>query len=186
MAPPSYASALTGDFLAVPPSPKRPREDEQPEVRRTAQSQAWTWPNSNDTIDIRSAVVSLRLHRGTGEPARFTSQNHLTISSVERSRTTLSHHGTERACIPQDLTADMPKVTKMILRPSHLDTTRRLHYIGGHPHISSQEHSSDKRRNPSDSGSVNGKITYLLYKAKDDTYYSTIRDPQGRQGAPQY
>eukprot|EP00962_Isochrysis_galbana_P053955 scaffold25489_cov238-Isochrysis_galbana.AAC.3 len=62
MAPPSYASALTGDFLAVPPSPKRPREDEQPEVRRTAQSQAWPWPNSNDTIDIRSAVVSLRLH----------------------------------------------------------------------------------------------------------------------------
>eukprot|EP00962_Isochrysis_galbana_P047209 scaffold19225_cov107-Isochrysis_galbana.AAC.4 len=36
MAPPSCASALTGDFLAVPPSPKRPREDEQPEVRRTA------------------------------------------------------------------------------------------------------------------------------------------------------
>eukprot|EP00962_Isochrysis_galbana_P017556 scaffold5045_cov127-Isochrysis_galbana.AAC.2 len=33
LAPPSYASALTtGDFLAVPPSPKRPREDEQPEV----------------------------------------------------------------------------------------------------------------------------------------------------------
>eukprot|EP00962_Isochrysis_galbana_P022007 scaffold6529_cov121-Isochrysis_galbana.AAC.7 len=62
MAPPSYASALTGDFLAVPPSPKRPREDEQPEVRRTAQSRACPWPNSNDTIDIRSAVVSLRLH----------------------------------------------------------------------------------------------------------------------------
>eukprot|EP00962_Isochrysis_galbana_P002734 scaffold754_cov130-Isochrysis_galbana.AAC.6 len=62
MAPPSYASALTGDFLAVPPSPKRPREDEQPEVRRTAQSQAWPWPNRNDTINIRSVVVSLRLH----------------------------------------------------------------------------------------------------------------------------
>eukprot|EP00962_Isochrysis_galbana_P008681 scaffold2420_cov124-Isochrysis_galbana.AAC.1 len=75
MAPPSYASALTGDFLAVPPSPKRPREDEQPEVRRTAQSWAWPWPDSNDTIDIRSAVVSLRLHRGTGEPACFTSLN---------------------------------------------------------------------------------------------------------------
>eukprot|EP00962_Isochrysis_galbana_P008689 scaffold2422_cov120-Isochrysis_galbana.AAC.5 len=86
MAPPSYASALTGDFLAVPPSPKRPREEEQPEVRRTAQSQAWPWPNRNVTINIRSAVVSLRLHRGTGEPASFTSQNHLTISSVERSR----------------------------------------------------------------------------------------------------
>eukprot|EP00962_Isochrysis_galbana_P037337 scaffold13013_cov128-Isochrysis_galbana.AAC.2 len=82
MAPPSYASALTGDFLAVPPSPKRPREDEQPEVRRTAQSRAWPWPDSNDTIDIRSAVVSLRLHRGTGEPACFTSQNHITICSV--------------------------------------------------------------------------------------------------------
>eukprot|EP00962_Isochrysis_galbana_P012989 scaffold3717_cov124-Isochrysis_galbana.AAC.7 len=27
---------------------------------------------------------------------------------------------------------------------------------------------------------VNGEITYLLYKAKDDTYCSTIRDPQGR------
>eukprot|EP00962_Isochrysis_galbana_P033455 scaffold11203_cov129-Isochrysis_galbana.AAC.3 len=81
MAPPSYASALTGDFLAVPPSPKRPREDEQPEVRRTAQPRAWPWPDSNDTIDIRSAVVSLRLHRGTGEPACFTSQNLITICS---------------------------------------------------------------------------------------------------------
>eukprot|EP00962_Isochrysis_galbana_P007227 scaffold1957_cov110-Isochrysis_galbana.AAC.9 len=59
MAPPSYASALTGDFLAVPPSPKRPREDEQPEVRRTAQPRAWPWPDSNDTIDIRSAVGGL-------------------------------------------------------------------------------------------------------------------------------
>eukprot|EP00962_Isochrysis_galbana_P006407 scaffold1728_cov116-Isochrysis_galbana.AAC.9 len=60
MAPPSYASALTGDFLGVPPSPKpkRPREDEQPEVRRTAQSRAWPWPDSNVTIDIRSVVVS--------------------------------------------------------------------------------------------------------------------------------
>eukprot|EP00962_Isochrysis_galbana_P032843 scaffold10870_cov117-Isochrysis_galbana.AAC.8 len=131
MAPPSYASALTGDFLAVPPSPKRPREDEQPEVRRKAlQSQAWPWPNSNDTIDIRSAVVSLRLHRGTGEPARFTSQNLITICSVERCRTPLSHHGAERACIPQDLAAAMPKVTNMTLRLSHLDKTRSLHNIG--------------------------------------------------------
>eukprot|EP00962_Isochrysis_galbana_P026221 scaffold8114_cov112-Isochrysis_galbana.AAC.6 len=47
MAPPTYASALTGDFLGVPPSPKRPREDEQPEVRRTAQSRARPWPVSN-------------------------------------------------------------------------------------------------------------------------------------------
>eukprot|EP00962_Isochrysis_galbana_P032613 scaffold10735_cov124-Isochrysis_galbana.AAC.4 len=67
MAPPSYVSALTGDFMGVPPSPKRPREDEQPEVRRTAQSLAWPWPDSNNvTIDIRSVVVSVRLHRGTG------------------------------------------------------------------------------------------------------------------------
>eukprot|EP00962_Isochrysis_galbana_P034726 scaffold11806_cov95-Isochrysis_galbana.AAC.1 len=70
MAPPSYASALTGDFLAVPPSPKRPREDEQPEVRRTAQSWAWPWPDCNDAIDTRSAVVSLRLHRGTGSGSK--------------------------------------------------------------------------------------------------------------------
>eukprot|EP00962_Isochrysis_galbana_P018667 scaffold5382_cov114-Isochrysis_galbana.AAC.11 len=61
MAPPTYASALTGDFLGVPPSPKRPREEEQPEVRRTAQSRARPWPGSNVTIDIRFAVVSLRL-----------------------------------------------------------------------------------------------------------------------------
>eukprot|EP00962_Isochrysis_galbana_P041371 scaffold15177_cov129-Isochrysis_galbana.AAC.1 len=40
MVPPSYASALTGNFLGVTPSPKRPREDEPPEVRRTAQSRA--------------------------------------------------------------------------------------------------------------------------------------------------
>eukprot|EP00962_Isochrysis_galbana_P002767 scaffold762_cov121-Isochrysis_galbana.AAC.1 len=156
MAPPSYASALTGDFLAVPPSPKRPREDEQPEVRRTAQSWAWPWPDSNDTIDIRSAVVSLRLHRGTGEPERFTSQNHITICSVERCRTPLSHHGAERACIPQDLAAAMPKVTNtnMTLRLSRLDKTRSLHNIRRHPHTSCQEHSSDVRRNPSDSGST--------------------------------
>eukprot|EP00962_Isochrysis_galbana_P043103 scaffold16305_cov124-Isochrysis_galbana.AAC.6 len=30
MAPPTYASAMTGDFLGVPPSPKRPREDNLP------------------------------------------------------------------------------------------------------------------------------------------------------------
>eukprot|EP00962_Isochrysis_galbana_P030054 scaffold9726_cov119-Isochrysis_galbana.AAC.3 len=89
MAPPSYASALTGDFLGVPPSPKRPREDEQPEVRRTAQSRAWPWPGSNVTIDIRSVVVSVRPHRGTGEPARFTSQNHITDCSAELCRTPL-------------------------------------------------------------------------------------------------
>eukprot|EP00962_Isochrysis_galbana_P019329 scaffold5625_cov126-Isochrysis_galbana.AAC.3 len=58
-AAPTYASALTGDFLSVPPSPKRPREVEQPEVRRTAQPWAWPWPGSNVTIDIGSAVVSL-------------------------------------------------------------------------------------------------------------------------------
>eukprot|EP00962_Isochrysis_galbana_P018639 scaffold5374_cov97-Isochrysis_galbana.AAC.3 len=52
----TYASALTGDFLGVPPSPKRPREEEQPEVRRTAQPRAWPWPGSNVTIDIRSAL----------------------------------------------------------------------------------------------------------------------------------
>eukprot|EP00962_Isochrysis_galbana_P008746 scaffold2434_cov116-Isochrysis_galbana.AAC.2 len=154
MAPPSYASALTGDFLAVPPSPKRPREDEQPEVRRTTQSQAWPWPIRNDTINIRSAVVSLRLHRGTGEPARFTSQNHLTICSVERCRTPLSHHGAERACIPQDLAAAMHKVTNMTLRLSRLDKARSLHNIGWHPHTSCQEHSSDERRKPPDSGST--------------------------------
>eukprot|EP00962_Isochrysis_galbana_P047279 scaffold19250_cov145-Isochrysis_galbana.AAC.3 len=56
MALPSYASALTGNFLGVPPSPKRPREDEQPEVRRTAQSRAWPWPGGNVTIDIRSTL----------------------------------------------------------------------------------------------------------------------------------
>eukprot|EP00962_Isochrysis_galbana_P011700 scaffold3299_cov116-Isochrysis_galbana.AAC.5 len=105
-------------------------------------------------VDIRSAVVSLRLHRGTGEPARFTSQNHITNCSAERCRTPLSHHGAERACIHQDLAAAMPKVTKMILRLSRLDKTRRLHNIRRHPHISSQEHSSDKKRNPSDSGST--------------------------------
>jgi hypothetical protein len=43
------------------------------------------------TYDIRSAVVSLRLHRGTGEPARFTSQNHITNCSVERCRTPQAH-----------------------------------------------------------------------------------------------
>eukprot|EP00962_Isochrysis_galbana_P048354 scaffold20109_cov143-Isochrysis_galbana.AAC.2 len=42
----------------------------------------------------------------------------------------------------------------MILSLSRLDKTRRLHNIRRHPHISSQEHSSDKRRNPSDSGST--------------------------------
>eukprot|EP00962_Isochrysis_galbana_P013337 scaffold3801_cov124-Isochrysis_galbana.AAC.7 len=98
--------------------------------------------------------VSLRLHRGTGEPARFTSQNLITICSVERCRTPLSHHGAERACIPQDLAAAMPKVTNMTLRLSHLDKTRSLHNIGWHPRISSQKHNSDKRRNPSDSGST--------------------------------
>eukprot|EP00962_Isochrysis_galbana_P022430 scaffold6711_cov118-Isochrysis_galbana.AAC.18 len=71
MAPPSYASALSlrGDFLCVPPSPKRAREEEQPEVRRTAQSRIRPWPGSNATIDIdiRSAVVSLRLHRAPEE-----------------------------------------------------------------------------------------------------------------------
>eukprot|EP00962_Isochrysis_galbana_P011079 scaffold3099_cov100-Isochrysis_galbana.AAC.16 len=118
MAPPSYASALTGDFLAVPPSPKRPREDEQPEVRRTPQSRAWPRPDSNVTIDIRSAVVS-RLsetaQRNRGARARFTSQNHITDCSAERGRTPLSHHGAERACASKDMAAAMPKVIKMIL-----------------------------------------------------------------------
>eukprot|EP00962_Isochrysis_galbana_P047232 scaffold19235_cov126-Isochrysis_galbana.AAC.18 len=58
MAPPTYASALMGDFLRVPPSPKRPREKEQPEGRRTAQSRARPWPGSNISINIRSVVVS--------------------------------------------------------------------------------------------------------------------------------
>eukprot|EP00962_Isochrysis_galbana_P053296 scaffold24737_cov101-Isochrysis_galbana.AAC.1 len=48
----------------------------------------------------------------------------------------------------------MPKVIKVILSLSRLDKTRRLHNIRWHPHISSQEHSSDKRRHPSESGST--------------------------------
>eukprot|EP00962_Isochrysis_galbana_P000308 scaffold87_cov167-Isochrysis_galbana.AAC.2 len=48
----------------------------------------------------------------------------------------------------------MPKVIKVILSLSRLDKTRRLHNIRRHPHISSQEHSPDKRRHPSDSGST--------------------------------
>eukprot|EP00962_Isochrysis_galbana_P059533 scaffold33187_cov111-Isochrysis_galbana.AAC.1 len=64
MAPPSYASALTGDFLGVPSSPKRPREDEQPEVRRTAQSRAWPWPDKTTPRargGVTMAPLQLRL-----------------------------------------------------------------------------------------------------------------------------
>jgi hypothetical protein len=57
----------------------------------------------------------VRLHRGTGKPARFTSQNHITDYSAERCRTPLSHHGAERACVPKDMAAAMPKVIKMNL-----------------------------------------------------------------------
>eukprot|EP00962_Isochrysis_galbana_P041847 scaffold15447_cov123-Isochrysis_galbana.AAC.3 len=109
MAPPSYTSALTSDFLGVPPSPKRPREDEQPEVRQTAQSRAWPWPDSNVTITIDiyallSIVVSVRLHRGTGESACFTSpQTHITDCSAELCRTALSHHDSERARATKDM-----------------------------------------------------------------------------------
>eukprot|EP00962_Isochrysis_galbana_P025806 scaffold7984_cov112-Isochrysis_galbana.AAC.4 len=48
----------------------------------------------------------------------------------------------------------MLKVTSMTLRLSRLDKTRSLHNIGWHPHTSSQELSSDERRNPSDSGNT--------------------------------
>eukprot|EP00962_Isochrysis_galbana_P052206 scaffold23604_cov112-Isochrysis_galbana.AAC.2 len=52
--------------------------------------------SSNVTINIRSFVVSLRLHRGTGEPARFTSQNHITDCSAGLCGTPLSQHDSER------------------------------------------------------------------------------------------
>ena len=91
MAPPSYASALTGDFLAVPPSPKRPREDEQPEVRRTAQSRAWPWPdsngNGNDTIDIHTLCCGLSetAQRNRGASALHLSKPHNNLLSTQLS-----------------------------------------------------------------------------------------------------
>eukprot|EP00962_Isochrysis_galbana_P032898 scaffold10898_cov128-Isochrysis_galbana.AAC.3 len=149
MAPPTHASALTGDFLGVPPSPKRPREDEQPQVmRRMAQSRAWPWPCSNVTIDIRSAVVSLRLHRqrNRGASALFTSQNLLTGCSVEPCSTPLSHHGTERACTACDSVVVMPRVTYASVSLCRIDRSQHLQQIKGYPHISSQKLSSDLRR----------------------------------------
>eukprot|EP00962_Isochrysis_galbana_P005191 scaffold1415_cov117-Isochrysis_galbana.AAC.17 len=47
-------------------------------------------------------------NRGAGV-ARFTSQNHITNCSAEQCRTPLSHYGAERACVPQEPAATMPK-----------------------------------------------------------------------------
>jgi len=52
--------------------------------------------------------------RGTGEePARFTSQNHITDCSAELCRIPLSHHYSERARAPKDMAVAMPRVIKI-------------------------------------------------------------------------
>eukprot|EP00962_Isochrysis_galbana_P002381 scaffold633_cov134-Isochrysis_galbana.AAC.11 len=58
---------------------------------------------SPSTYALLWSLRDCTLHRGTGEPARFTSQNHITDCSAELCRTSLSHHDSERARAPKDM-----------------------------------------------------------------------------------
>jgi hypothetical protein len=73
MAAPRTSTAAGKDVTMVPASPKRPRDDEDEEVSRTIQTQTMEPRGSIMNIDIHSAVVSMRLHRGPGESTRSAS-----------------------------------------------------------------------------------------------------------------
>jgi hypothetical protein len=103
MATSSSAPAAAAGFLNIPPSPKRPREEESEEVSWTAEAQAWTCSIRNMNINIRSVAGSMSLLRGTGEPPRSTSQHHLPDCSAELWRT--QQHSKK----PQLATAEVAK-----------------------------------------------------------------------------
>jgi hypothetical protein len=97
------AVVAAADFSMVPQSPKRPRLEEADEVRRTSEAQARTSSHCNMNINIHSAADSQSLHRGTGEPARSTSQHHFPDCSAGLWRTQ------QRCNIPQPETAPPAK-----------------------------------------------------------------------------
>jgi hypothetical protein len=90
MAAPVGSRCAPADSMTIPPPPKRSREEDEEGVSQISQAQPMRPSGCYMNNNIRSAAVSMSLHRGPVEPPRSTSQNHKPDSSAELWRTLLS------------------------------------------------------------------------------------------------